>query len=79
MTPHSPAFAAALADVSALLGPADYKRPRTDSPIVRLRPAHERRTSPLGREAWHCACGATKLLLSAAAMPFAPALLQPKD
>lgn len=42
MTPHSPAFAAALAAVSALLGPADYERPRTDSPIVRLRPARAR-------------------------------------
>lgn len=40
---------------------------------------HLRRTDPHGREAWWCVCGASKLLLSAAAMPFAPALLQPKD
>lgn len=32
-------FLSARAYVSALLGAPDYERPRTDSPIVRLRPA----------------------------------------
>ena len=32
-------FLSACAHVSALLGAPDYERPRTDSPIVRLRPA----------------------------------------
>ena len=35
----SPAFLPARAHVSALLGAPDYERPRTDSPIVRLRTA----------------------------------------